>query len=711
MSQSGTANRGVFPPGSVVETLTGNTGGPVGPDGTNNIDIVGDGVVSVAGNPGTNTLTISVDDTVATTFTTDSGVATPVANNIDIIGGTGIVTSAVGDTIVITASGGATPIVQLVADDFATASGNSVNILGGNNIVTSADNVSSLTIDLNGTTDHAVQVGNASGSLTSLGIGTTGQVLTGVTASDPVWAAPAASSISITGNTGGALVGDAFTFTGGTTGLSFGGSGSTQTLTFAGITANGGAVNLGTDNAANAITIGTGNVARNINIGLSGAAHVISIGTNSGASSLGLNAGTGDMTLISGDAITLDASGVLELNSTGGVISIGNDNNNQNINLGTAGTRTINIGSAAASIDIGGFAEGALITSNTGVVSTVTGTAGFVLTANAAGTPPSFQAAGGGGGGITTIDGDTGSATGSTVTFTTVSPNSDLESGQFSATGSTVTLELTDVNNNLFMASGSGGAGTMGTYNVGISGALGTIGSGAGNVNIAIGNGALGVLTNGSNNIAIGQFAFPVLIDGNQNIGIGRRVGFDGSDGVIDGTANIFIGDLAGSGCVGGSESQNIYLNAVGTTESQTLRIGESPGITSAYIWGISGVVVTGSAVLVSAGNQLGVASSSARFKYDINDMGDDSSPVMNLKPVTFLWDKKSAPGLANAPDERQFGLIAEEVAEVMPYLVEYKEGVPFSVKYNELPAILLNELQKLSARVEELEKRLKESV
>lgn len=60
MSQITSYSFGVFPPGGVVETLTGNSGGAVGPDGANNINVVGDGVtIDVAGNPGTNTLTIS----------------------------------------------------------------------------------------------------------------------------------------------------------------------------------------------------------------------------------------------------------------------------------------------------------------------------------------------------------------------------------------------------------------------------------------------------------------------------------------------------------------------------------------------------------------------------------------------------------------------------------------------------------------------------
>ncbi len=89
-------------------------------------------------------------------------------------------------------------------------------------------------------TAHGVILGEGTSALGVTAVGTTGQVLTGVTASDPVWAAPAASSISITGNSGGALTGNAFTFTGGTTGLTFAGAGSTETLGGTLAIANGG---------------------------------------------------------------------------------------------------------------------------------------------------------------------------------------------------------------------------------------------------------------------------------------------------------------------------------------------------------------------------------------------------------------------------------------------------------------------------------------
>lgn len=122
----------------------------------------------------------------------------------------------------------------------ATPVGGIVNIVGSGNIDTTGVG-DTLTITLVGTTDHAVQVGNAAGSLTSIPVGLTGQVLTGVTGGDPVFAAPAASAISITGDTGGALgPSNAFTFTGGTTGLLFNGAGTTETLGGTLIVSNGG---------------------------------------------------------------------------------------------------------------------------------------------------------------------------------------------------------------------------------------------------------------------------------------------------------------------------------------------------------------------------------------------------------------------------------------------------------------------------------------
>lgn len=111
--------------------------------------------------------------------------------------------------------------------------------------------------------------------------------------------------------------------------------------------------------------------------------------------------------------------------------------------------------------------------------------------------------------------------------------------------------------------------------------------------------------------------------------------------------------------------------------------------------------VVTGSAVLVDSSGNLGVATSSRRFKDNIKDMDEDSSPIMKLRPVSFTY--KSDPD-----GHIKQGLIAEEVEKVMPSLVGYDQHHhPHAVNYHELPVMLLNEIQKLERRIAFLETML----
>jgi len=89
-------------------------------------------------------------------------------------------------------------------------------------------------------TSHGVLLGNTTSAITATAAGTTGQVLTGVTGSAPTFQSPAASNITITGDSGGGLTSTSFTFTGGTTGLTFAGAGTTETLGGTLAIANGG---------------------------------------------------------------------------------------------------------------------------------------------------------------------------------------------------------------------------------------------------------------------------------------------------------------------------------------------------------------------------------------------------------------------------------------------------------------------------------------
>lgn len=106
MSQAGSFTPFTLPPGTVVETISGNTGGPVGPDGANNINVVGDGTtIDIVGNPGTNTLTVSVIGGDANSFPTDSGTATPIAGVLNINGGKGIFVSGASNTVTVASTG------------------------------------------------------------------------------------------------------------------------------------------------------------------------------------------------------------------------------------------------------------------------------------------------------------------------------------------------------------------------------------------------------------------------------------------------------------------------------------------------------------------------------------------------------------------------------------------------------------------------------
>lgn len=118
---------------------------------------------------------------------------------------------------------------------------------------------------------------------------------------------------------------------------------------------------------------------------------------------------------------------------------------------------------------------------------------------------------------------------------------------------------------------------------------------------------------------------------------------------------------------------------------------------------GSYGVTVggTNAALLIDNTGLIGTTTSSERFKDNIEDMEDDSSKILLLRPVTFSYKKDPF-------SIKQYGLIAEEVAEIFPDLVNLDdEGLPHSVQYHNLPSILLNELIKLHERVNELEEKV----
>ena len=221
-----------------------------------------------------------------------------------------------------------------------------------------------------------------------------------------------------------------------------------------------------------------------------------------------------------------------------------------------------------------------------------------------------------------------------------------------------------------------------------------------------MGQNALSENVLGGSNVAVG-FSALRKATGENNIAIGTSA----ATNLVAGDRNIIIGNAAGQALDAGSN--NIYLGHDGSTsESNVIRIGTAQ--TKAFIRGIRGTT-TGTndavAVLIDSNGQLGTVSSSRRYKTDIATMGTASAGLLRLRPVTFRYRQPYEDG--STP--RQYGLIAEEVAEVYPNLLVYDDtGRPETVQYRKVNAMLLNEVQRqhrqieaLTARLSEVERRL----
>jgi Chaperone of endosialidase len=238
----------------------------------------------------------------------------------------------------------------------------------------------------------------------------------------------------------------------------------------------------------------------------------------------------------------------------------------------------------------------------------------------------------------------------------------------------------------------------------------------ASDVNTATGASALYHNESGFNNTANGAFALFRNTHGSGNTAIGvevlvkNRIGFENTaigdhalENNINGTFNVAVGAFAGSnlGTVHGHGDNNIYIGSRGAgDESNAIRIG-SPGTHMAtFIAGISGVTVAGGVgVVIDSNGQLGTVTSSERFKAEIKPMDKASEAIFDLKPVTFRYKHELDPD--GIP---QFGLVAEQVAKVNPNLVARDaEGKIYTVRYDAVNAMLLNEFLKEHRTVQEL--------
>ncbi|HEU0208169.1 MAG TPA: tail fiber domain-containing protein [Candidatus Udaeobacter sp.] len=213
-----------------------------------------------------------------------------------------------------------------------------------------------------------------------------------------------------------------------------------------------------------------------------------------------------------------------------------------------------------------------------------------------------------------------------------------------------------------------------------------------GNFNTGTGHRALYSDTTGGQNTATGANALYFNTAGNNNAADGTQALYN-----CTGSSNTGLGYRGGYNLTTGSN--NIDIANVGVAgESNKIRVGTQGSHNGTYIAGIYGsTAASGIAVFVDSTGHLGTTTSSARFKEGIKPMRNASEDILSLQPVTFRYKSELDP--AGIP---QFGLVAEEVAKVNPDLVVHDEqGEPYSVRYEAVNAMLLNEFLKEHRKVE----------
>jgi uncharacterized coiled-coil protein SlyX len=232
-----------------------------------------------------------------------------------------------------------------------------------------------------------------------------------------------------------------------------------------------------------------------------------------------------------------------------------------------------------------------------------------------------------------------------------------------------------------------------------------------GSLNTADGSNALGSVTTGTANSAFGWFSLVSDTDASFNTAVGagtllfNNAGSNTAVGAAallfnTGSANTAVGVSAGIDNDTGSN--NIYIGDTGVSgESNVIAIGGLPSSGTAYtdcfIGGIFGNTNPGVAVFIGADGHLSTTASSARFKDDIKPMANASESIFALRPVTFRYKKEY-----DANGTQQFGLVAEEVAKVNPDLVFLgRDGKPYTVRYEQVNAMLLNEFLREHKKVE----------
>ena len=222
-----------------------------------------------------------------------------------------------------------------------------------------------------------------------------------------------------------------------------------------------------------------------------------------------------------------------------------------------------------------------------------------------------------------------------------------------------------------------------------------------GTYNTAVGSSALASHIIGDRNTAIGYYALQGDTTGERNTAVGGLALYQNTSG----TFNVAIGVQALSSNTegGGNIALGFGAGDSVTTANNVICIGASGENVNAscYIGNIFNATSSlGTAVFVNSAGKLGTTTSSRRFKDDIKPMDQASEAILALKPVTFRYKQQIDP--KGVP---QFGLVAEEVEKVNSDLVvRDKEGKPYSVRYDQVNAMLLNEFLKEHRKAQQQE-------
>ncbi len=631
-----------------IVSLTGNVGGPVFPDGADNINTIGDNIgITVVGNPGTNTLTWSLvgGGIAAQSFQTDDGLVE--------------VPNAAGRLFVF--GGNTAPNVYT-----------NINTRRG-------VNVNTVDVDLNNSI---------------------GQPNTNTAATQGMYALGAANNFVL----------DRFMYNYGTNNTFLGNLSGNLALTVANAT-NNTCLGFAAGNALVGAAGGQGafNVIAGSNSGAlltNGSANVFA-GNLSGSALLagnfnvfaGQSTGTNYVAAESSD-IVIGANNIGRVgeNNTIRIGTIGSAAGTNNIFIGRdTGTSAYTVAMATDNTFIGSAAGGAALTIGTQntIIGSLAGNGG--LTTALGNTLLGYQA-----GSAYAV----ASGANTVIGTSNVGKNGEFNIIRIGTVGFGAGDEHIFIGHDAGNTTYTGGAGNA-QFNQGLGTAV-FLHITTGGANTALGNSVLSSCSTGDDNVGTGYTCLLNLTSGSQCTSSGSG----SLANTTTGSRNTAFGYFAGTNYTGAESDNICLGIAPGVNgESSVLRIGlatnVAPGanrLSQAFINGIRGITTAVNdaiPVLIDSASQLGTVSSSERYKDNIEDMDDYSNDIMDLRCVTFNFKKHSEEVVS-------VGLIAEEVEEILPQLVvKDEEGLPMTVRYLDLIPMLLNEVQKLEKRVKELESQL----